>query len=186
MSTFQEPPVINEDNPESETGENVGQSDGDLTSPRASKRARGRGQDEREMLVNALSILKATAGRMNTTEDPEVKSFCAFVAAKMNSYSAATRVHVQHAFFETLMQADRGLFEQPTHAQQLLMPSISGLISQSSASETQPHPQTSVISPMGSVLTELLPVTRILSPSEDSQQSAFSASSQLSDINDYV
>ncbi|XP_069688648.1 uncharacterized protein [Periplaneta americana] len=80
---------------------------------RAPKRAKKQ-VDDTELLANAVGILQATAGRLNSTvEQCEVQSFCAFLSSKMMTYRATTRQGVQHAIYDILVKADRGLFEVP-------------------------------------------------------------------------
>jgi hypothetical protein len=85
-----------------------------FVTPRAPKRAKERRPDESTKLMSdALTVLKTAANNLNTSpSQDEVKSFCAFVMAKMNSYSQDTRKKVQHAIFNILVKADRGFYER--------------------------------------------------------------------------
>ncbi|XP_063242791.1 uncharacterized protein LOC134542453 [Bacillus rossius redtenbacheri] len=96
---------------------NVQNEDQEFLSPSAPKRAKGRQQgDGTALLADAVSILQATAGKFNMSpEQSEIKTFCAYLSSKMATFSSATRLGVQHAVYDILMKADRGLFEIPTY-----------------------------------------------------------------------
>lgn len=100
----------------------------EFVSPRPLKRFRkvnDKPNDNTALLASAVNILQNTAGKLNSTvENPEVKSFCSFLATKMMGYSTITRQRIQHAMYTLLVQADSGVFETPPH---IYEPTISSL-----------------------------------------------------------
>jgi hypothetical protein len=122
-------------NTQDEGGDQLNEEEGFLT---PSTRKRSRKQDDNTaLLASAVSILQATAGRLNASaEDCEVKSFCSFLTSKMMAYRPTTRQMVQHAIYDILVKADRGLLVPSTSYGQERFQSLA----QSSAQMVYPVP----------------------------------------------
>lgn len=134
--------------------------------PRPLKRRRQESQTSSQnsaMLASAVDVLKSSAMQLNSG-NPEVKSFCAYLGSKMMSYSNTTRLNIQHAVYNLLMEADMEVLEQQrqqTPIQQLFRmqpPIIQTPFLRASFSESRnvPSPRasfsrhTNVPSPIGS------------------------------------
>lgn len=77
-----------------------------------------------ELFKSAVDVLNNVQKRLaaptevncNNNVDKNTKAFTDFLASKMDTYSAQTKMAMQHAIFEMIMKADMGHYEY-THSQ---------------------------------------------------------------------
>ncbi|GBN84797.1 hypothetical protein AVEN_212125-1 [Araneus ventricosus] len=83
------------------------------SSPKSKKRARGKEDYTSTVMKNALNILQTAAKKLEKepSEPSEIDSFFTYVASKVKNYSPEAQKRIQHAVFDILMQADRGMFD---------------------------------------------------------------------------
>ncbi len=65
-----------------------------------------------QLLSDAVSILKTTAGKLQTpksTENSEVQAFCSYLSTKMSTYTPVIQKRLQHSIFNLLIEADCSL-----------------------------------------------------------------------------
>lgn len=67
-------------------------------------------------IANVLISAASSSGNKgigdNSADDRETKYFCSYLASKMMSYSSSTKTGVQHAIYDILIKADKGLFDK--------------------------------------------------------------------------
>ncbi|GBM38145.1 hypothetical protein AVEN_48482-1 [Araneus ventricosus] len=83
---------------------------------RSTKRPRENGDVNSSMMTNALNVLQTTAKNLekDPSEPNEIDAFFTYVVAKVHKYSPEAQKKVQHAVFDILMQADRGMLDYST------------------------------------------------------------------------
>lgn len=86
------------------------------SSPAPKQRKTGRQRDSASpVMTSALNMLQPVASSHSSEPTPETDEMTAFfnyVSQKTKNYPPATKIGVQHAIFEILIQADRGFYEE--------------------------------------------------------------------------
>lgn len=86
------------------------------SSPAPKQRKTGRQRDSASpVMTSALNMLQPVASSQSSEPTPETDEMTAFfnyVSQKTKNYPPATKIGVQHAIFEILIQADRGFYEE--------------------------------------------------------------------------
>lgn len=86
------------------------------SSPAPKQRKTGRQRDSASaVMTSALNMLEPVASSHSSEPPPETDEMTAFfnyVSQKTKNYPPVTKIGVQHAIFEILIQADRGFYEE--------------------------------------------------------------------------
>lgn len=86
------------------------------SSPAPKQRKTGRQRASASpVMTSALNMLQPVASGHSSEPTPETDEMTAFfnyVSQKTKNYPPATKIGVQHAIFEILIQADRGFYEE--------------------------------------------------------------------------
>lgn len=105
-----------DDNEDAETSDGASNNPKTYSSPVPKQRKTGRQQDSASsaVMASALNMTRPVASSRSSEPAPETDEMTAFfnyVTQKTKNYPPATKIGVQHAIFEILMQADRGFYE---------------------------------------------------------------------------
>lgn len=105
-----------DDDEDAETSDGASDNPQTYSSPAPKQRKTGRQQDSASsaVMTSALNMIGPVASSRSDEPAPETDEMTAFfnyVTQKTKNYPPATKIGVQHAIFEILMQADRGFYE---------------------------------------------------------------------------
>lgn len=105
-----------DDDEDAETSDGASNNPQTYSSPAPKQRKTGRQQDSASsaVMTSALTMIRPVASSLSNEPAPETDEMTAFfnyVTQKTKNYPPATKIGVQHAIFEILMQADRGFYE---------------------------------------------------------------------------
>ncbi|KAF8767281.1 hypothetical protein HNY73_020265 [Argiope bruennichi] len=90
-----------------------------FSSPRLTKRTKVDGDISSSMMKIAFNMLQTAEKKLQTASQPdEIDSFFTYVAAKVQKYTPETQKTIQHAIFDILMKADKGMFDCPSTSYQ--------------------------------------------------------------------
>lgn len=82
--------------------------------PKQRKTGRQQDGDSSAVMTSALNMIRPVSSSRSSEPAPETDEMTAFfnyATQKTKNYPPATKIGVQHAIFEVLIQADRGFYE---------------------------------------------------------------------------
>lgn len=105
-----------DDDEDAETSDGASNNPQTYSSPAPKQRKAGRQQESASsaVMTSALNMIRPVASSRSSEPAPEtdeMTAFFSYVTQKTKNYPPATKIGVQHAIFEILMQADQGFYE---------------------------------------------------------------------------